>query len=176
MEYKKIQSIMGGFLLLMMTSSQAHDGTVNIDGAITDNTCTVSPGSVDFTVSLGNVSSKQFKHAGDASRFEPFAIHLENCGSGVKGVSTIFYGPQDSLNSNLLSVTSSGPNTAAGLGIGIYNENKSLIPLSSESDLTPLIPGQTLVSLNFLARYVANGVEVIAGQANASATFVLKYA
>jgi type 1 fimbria pilin len=75
-----------------------------------------------------------------------------------------------------LSVTSSGPNTAAGLGIGIYNENKSLIPLSSESDLTPLIPGQTLVSLNFLARYVANGVEVIAGQANASATFVLKYA
>lgn len=166
---------LSGAILLSNTGfAVGHDGVVNISGAITDNTCTVSPDSTDFTVKLGSVPSKQFYQAGDGTRYEPFTIHLEKCSGTVSGITVSFSGPKDNLNTDLLAIPS-GTGIASGIGVGIYNQDKSLIPVGSNSIQTTLTPNQSSVSIYFYARYIADGGVVTPGIANTSATFTLTY-
>lgn len=155
--------------------ASAHDGAVYVTGTITDNTCEVSPDSHNFTVNMGNVASKVFYRAGDGTRYEPFTIHLEKCGGAASGVTVHFEGPTDSHNPDLLALNG-GISYASGMGVGIYNQDKSPIPMGKESAQTKLTPYQASVALGFYARYIADGSTVTAGTANASATFVLTYA
>lgn len=164
-----------GLALMVMAQSQAHQGTVYVTGTITDNTCAVSPDSKNLTVPMGDVPSKAFALAGDGSRYEPFAINLEKCGGAASGVTVHFEGPSNSKNPGLLALTG-GAGYATGVGVGIYNQDKSLIPMGQESQKMPLTPNQATATLNFYARYIADGDRVAAGIANASATFVLTYA
>ena len=154
---------------------QAHEGTVYVTGVINDNTCVVSPDSIYFTLEMGNIASKQFYRAGDGTRYEPFTINLEDCGGEASGVTVSFHGRADSLNQDLLALNG-GDGYATGMGIGIYNADKSMIPLGKESEQTVLSPDQIAVKLNFYARYIADGAKVTTGTANASAVFMLTYA
>lgn len=168
----------GALLGVLAGSAQAasgHAGTVYVTGTITDNTCTVSPDSTNFTVEMGNVASKTFYNPGDGTRYEPFAINLEKCGGAASGVTVSFKGPSDSLNPDLLALNG-GAGYATGMGIGIYNPDKSLIPMGKESEQTKLTPNQPSAKLSFYARYIADGAKVTTGTANASATFMLTYA
>lgn len=171
------ETILSGALMLILQSTPtlAHDGTINITGNITDNTCTVSPDSQNFTVDMGNVASKQFYQAGDATNYQPFDIYLEKCGAAASGVTVSFTGPTDSLNPDLLQLNG-GTSAASGIGLGIYNQDKSLISIGKESEQTTLTPNEATVTLSFYARYVADGASVTAGAANTSATFKLTYA
>ncbi|MBV8044837.1 fimbrial protein [Pluralibacter sp.] len=164
-----------GLALIATPPLQAHQGTVYITGTITDNTCAVSPDSKNLTVPMGDVSSKQFAQAGDGSRYELFAINLEKCGGAASGVTVHFEGASNGKNPDLLALTG-GAGYATGIGVGIYNQDKSLIPMGKESENTPLAPNQATATLNFYARYIADGDSVAAGTANASTTFVLTYA
>lgn len=165
----------GLWLMLVAVGAQAHDGRVNITGTINDNTCTLSPDSQNFTVTLGTVSNRQFYQAGDGSAWQAFSINLENCGSTASGVTVSFSGTADALNPDLLALSSSA-DAAAGVGIGIYNADKTPIALEGLSELQAVLPGEASVHLHFYARYVADGGTVSAGEANASATFILTYA
>lgn len=161
--------------LILICSAQAHDGTVYVSGKINETTCVVSPDSKKFTVDLGSVASKQFNNVGDGSDYRPFVIKLENCAAAAQTVSVHFDGTPDSKNADLLAITSDTA-SAAGVGIAIYNQDKSIIPLGDESVKFPLTPDQASATLNFYARYIANGDAIVAGTANASATFILTYA
>ncbi|HAZ55359.1 MAG TPA: fimbrial protein [Franconibacter helveticus] len=161
--------------LILICSAQAHDGTVYVSGKINETTCAVSPDSKNFTVDLGSVASKQFNNVGDGSDYRPFVIKLENCAAAAQTVSVHFDGTPDSKNADLLAITSDTA-SAAGVGIAIYNQDKSIIPLGDESVKFPLTPDQASATLNFYARYIANGDAIVAGTANASATFILTYA
>ncbi|MEO3990135.1 fimbrial protein [Pseudocitrobacter cyperus] len=163
------------WLMLAVAGAQAHDGRVNITGTIDDNTCTLSPDSQNFTVEMGQVSNRQFYHAGDGGAYVLFTINLEDCGSTASGVSVSFSGAADSLNPILLALTG-GADSASGVGIALYNGDKTPVAPGDISNLQPLIPGQATARLNFYARYVADGATVTPGSANASATFVLNYA
>ncbi|WP_228011653.1 fimbrial protein [Enterobacter asburiae] len=156
-------------------NATAHDGTINVLGKIIENSCAVTADSKTLNVDLGSVTSKQFARAGDGSVFEPFAINLEKCPTAVKTITVHFEGTADSKNADLLALTT-GASSAAGVGVGIYNADRSLIPFGDESTKFTPAEGETTVTLNFYARYVANGGTVTAGTANASATFVLTYA
>ncbi len=162
-------------LLLNNTQAVAHDGTINITGDITDNTCIVSPDSKNFAVEMGNVASKQFHQTGDATRYEPFSIYLEKCGAAASGVTVTFTGPTNSLNPDLLALNG-GAGAATGMGLGIYNPDKTLLSIGKESEQTTLTPDEASVTLSFYARYVADGASVTSGNANTSATFLLTYA
>lgn len=161
--------------LLWIPVSEAHDGTVNITGTIADNTCTVSQDSKAMTVSMGDVSNKTFSRPGDGSAYQSFSISLEKCGGAASRVSVTFSGAADSENNDLLALTG-GAGYATGMGIGIYDAEKNLIPLNQPGEETTLTADQASVTLNFFARYVASGATVSAGTANASATFKLTYA
>ncbi|SUG49608.1 fimbrial subunit [Salmonella enterica subsp. arizonae] len=75
---------------------------------------------------------------------------------------------------DLLALTA-GESDASGIGIALYDLNKTLIPLGQKSDVTTLSPGQASAHLQFYARYLADGGVVATGDANASATFILAY-
>ncbi len=150
------------------------DGQLNFSGRITNNTCIVSPDSKEFSVDLGKVASKQFV-SGGGSEYKHFVIKLESCGSTVDYLTVHFNGTPDSKNSELLAITS-GAAAASGIGIGIYNQDMSLIPLGDESAKFKLTPNQASASLDFYARYIGNGNAIVPGAANSSATFILTYA
>lgn len=176
MKYLQTSIYLGSVILMVMANNVlAHDGVVNISGKITDNTCTVSPDSKNFTVTLGNVASKQFYQAGDGTRYEPFSINLEKCGGAASGVTVAFNGEKDNRNTELLAIQSV-IGVASGIGIGIYDKDKNLIPVGTNSPQTKLSPNQASVTISFYARYIADGGEVAAGIANSSATFTLTYA
>lgn len=161
-------------MLLAASAVQAHDGRVYVSGTITDNTCSLSPGSENINVSMGAVSQRQFYRVGDGSAWQSFAIDLQNCGSTASGVTVSFSGAADSRNMDLLALTA-GESDASGIGIALYDLNKTLIPLGQKSDVTTLSPGQAAAHLQFYARYLADGGVVATGDANASATFILAY-
>lgn len=156
-------------------NAAAHDGEINISGKIVDKTCTVSANSAQFLVSLGSVASKQFARSGDGTRYEPFSLHLEKCGATASHVSVTFTGTPDSHDSSLLALTQE-TGSATGMGIALYDSNKNQIPMMQPEAGKELEPHQATVTLNFYARYLANGDVVSAGEANASTTFVLNYA
>lgn len=158
----------------LLSFAHAHDGRVYVSGTITDNTCTLSPDSENIDVEMGSVSNRQFARAGDGANWQPFAINLENCGSTASGVTVSFSGTANSHDPHLLALTP-GDGNATGVAIGLYDNNKTAIPLGDDSASQPLSSGQASVHLQFYARYIADGEAVAAGTANASATFVLAY-
>lgn len=163
--------IVGGSLL---SCAHGHDGRVYVSGTITDNTCTLSPDSENIDVEMGAVSNRQFARAGDGANWQPFAINLQNCGATASGVTVSFSGTADSHYHDLLALTP-GDGSATGVAIGIYDKDKTAIALGDESASLAISSGQSSVHLQFYARYIADGEAVVAGNANASATFVLAY-
>ncbi|MCU6306352.1 fimbrial protein [Enterobacter quasiroggenkampii] len=155
--------------------AQAHDGQINITGTIQSNTCIVDTDSQNMTVDMGNVASRQFSQAGATSTPQPFMIKLVKCGDAASGVSVTFKGTVDSRDNQLLAIDS-GSAAATGMGIAILDLNRQVVPLNASSAKYPLTPGMQSVDLNFFAEYRANGDTVKAGDANATASFVLNYA
>ena len=62
------------------------------------------------------------------------------------------------------------------MGIAILDLNRQPVALNTQSVNYAITPGALTVSLDFYAEYKANGAAVNAGDANATATFVLDYA
>lgn len=162
-------------LALWTPAGAAHDGVINVTGKIVDKTCAVSADSKNMLVTLGSVANKQFARAGEGSPYQSFTINLEKCGAAASNVTVTFSGSSDSDDPRLLALAQD-TGSATGMGIAIYDGEKKLIPLNQPGASTPLSPGQPSVTLNFYARYLANGDAVASGSANASATFTLNYA
>lgn len=161
-------------LSLVASMAFAHDGRVYVSGAITNNTCTLSPDSQNMTVAMGEVSSRQFIYPGEAGPWQPFAIDLQNCGSTASGVTVSFSGAADAKQHDCLALTPDA-GEATGVAIALYDSEKNALPLGEASAPLPLTGGQSSAHLQFYARYIANGDAVTPGTANASATFVLNY-
>ena len=50
-----------GVSLLNIANAQAADGTITINGLVTDNTCTIDTGDKNLTINLPTVSSQTLK-------------------------------------------------------------------------------------------------------------------
>ena len=153
----------------------AHDGTINITGIITKKTCSISPDSQNLTVSMDSVPGTYFTEAGMGADYHPFTINVENCAGTEGSISVSFEGIPDENNPNLLTLIG-GEAYATGIGVGIYNQDKTMIPMGNKSQDTLIMPGQNEAALHFYARYIATGDTVTTGTANATSTFILNYA
>lgn len=160
---------------IVQADTEGHAGAFYITGTITENTCQVSPVSGDFTVPMGMVDARIFSQKGDASEYVPFTIKLENCAT-VSGVTVTFSGTPDTSDNSLFVLAADGGSSANGLGLGLYNADRTPLPPETASELIPLSTGQSSAVLSFLARYVADSSQVTAGQANSTVTFTLTYA
>lgn len=154
-----------------------NGGNIHFKGDLVNAACAVSTESADKIVRLGQYRTATFTKAGDTSAKVPFTIVLNDCDTSVSSTASVaFTGQTDATDPSLLAIASDGnTTTASGVGIEILdNASKVLTPNgSSFSTAQALVDGTN--TLNFAARYKATAASATAGQANADATFVMKY-
>ncbi|MFU9137967.1 fimbrial protein [Erwinia tasmaniensis] len=161
--------------LLTTLSGVAHaaDGTIQFKGEIIDTACTVSPQSANQIVTMGQVSDKAFRAAGDTASATAFYIDLANCPASAQSASVKFDGsPYEGDNTTLALTETDG--AATGVGIQIRNADNSPLPLFTRSQSITLTESKTN-RLNFSAVYIAKASTVTAGPADATATFSVVY-
>ncbi|WDH19989.1 fimbrial protein [Pseudomonas chlororaphis] len=144
----------------------AADGTVTINGAITDTTCDISVngGSKDATVVLPTVSVSSLAAAGDTAGSTPFNFKLTGC-SGTSlstAIARFENGAFVDTNTGRLKINSSVTDPATNVQVQLLN-----------SELNPIVAGETAENssqndvpvsiasgsgtLNYYARYYATG-------------------
>jgi major type 1 subunit fimbrin (pilin) len=154
-----------------------NGGTIHFKGDLVNAACAVSTESADKIVRLGQYRTATFTKVGDTSAKVPFTIVLNDCDTSVSSTASVaFTGQTDATDPTLLAIASDdNTTTASGVGIEIMDRtSKVLTPNgSSFSTAQALVDGAN--TLNFSARYKATATKATAGQANADATFVMKY-
>lgn len=154
-----------------------NGGTVHFKGELVNAACAVNTKSADQIVNLGQYRTAKFTKVGDTTSNIPFNIELNDCDPDVaKTASVAFTGQIDPTDKTLLAVTSgNNDNTAKGVGIEILDSQSSTLTPDGAtfSAAKALIEGTN--TLNFTARYKSTAATTAPGQANADATFVMKY-
>ncbi|KNC91723.1 type 1 fimbrial major subunit FimA [Trabulsiella odontotermitis] len=158
-------------------ATSVNGGTVHFKGELVNAACAVSTASSNQTVELGQYRTATFTKTGDTSAKIPFSIVLNDCDPTVAATAAVaFSGSIDGDDSTLLAV-SSGDNstTAAGVGIQILDNASSVLTPNGAmfSAAQNLVQGTN--TLHFSARYKSTADTTAPGQANADATFVMKY-
>lgn len=146
-------------------------GTIHFEGELVNAACSVNTDSADQVVTLGQYRTDIFNAVGNTSALIPFTIQLNDCDPVVA-----FSGQADAINDNLLAIASStNTTTATGVGIEILDNTSAILKPDGNSFSTNqnLIPGTNV--LHFSARYKGTGTSASAGQANADATFIMRY-
>lgn len=183
MKRKLMTSSVIASLMLVAGAAVAADpvsvsgGTVHFEGELVNAACAVSTQSSDQVVTLGQYRTASFAAVGDTTAQIPFSIVLNDCDPKVAATAAVaFSGQADATNSALLAV-SSGNNTTTAGGVGIEildNTSTALKPDGATfSTAQALVEGTN--TLRFSARYKATATSATPGQANADATFIMKY-
>ncbi|WNP33636.1 type 1 fimbrial major subunit FimA [Enterobacter kobei] len=185
MKSTNIASTLFAGLMLVAGAAHAEDptpvsvsgGTIHFEGDLVNAACAVSTKSAGQTVTLGQYRTASFSKVGDTSAQIPFTIVLNDCDPTVAATAAVaFSGQADTTNTSLLAVTSGDNGTTAG-GVGIeILDNKSAVLKpdgATFSTAQALVQGTNI--LRFSARYKATAATTTPGQANADATFVMKY-
>ncbi|MDQ8952751.1 fimbrial protein [Acinetobacter rudis] len=123
---KKI-ALIATVTLAAMSNLYAADGTITINGLVTDKTCDiVTPAGKDFTVSLPTVSKTTLGAAGNVAGRTPFQINLANCSEGK--VATYFEpGVNVDFNTGrLLNTEAAG---AKHVNVQLLGSNNLFIPV-----------------------------------------------
>ncbi|MDA8477587.1 type 1 fimbrial major subunit FimA [Citrobacter sp. Awk 4] len=183
MKRKLINSSVIAGLMLVASSAVAADpvsvsgGTVHFEGELVNAACAVSTQSADQVVTLGQYRTASFAAVGDTTAQIPFSIVLNDCDPSVAATAAVaFSGQSDLTNDALLAIVSSDNSTTAG-GVGIEILDSKSSPLKPDgatfSTAQALVEGTN--TLRFSARYKATATSATPGQANADATFIMKY-
>ncbi len=118
--------------LLNIANAQAADGTITINGLVTDNTCTIDTGDKNLTINLPTVSSQTLKNAGDVAGRTPFQINLTNCTAAGKVATYFEPGATVDFNTGrLLNQATSG--AATNVNIQLLGSNNAVIPVLATS-------------------------------------------
>jgi len=159
------------------TPVSVNGGTVHFTGELVNAACAVNTESSNQTGNLGQYRTAKFTKVGDTTSNVPFTIELNDCDPTVATTAAVaFTGQVDATDKTLLAVSSGSNDTAAkGVGIEILDsQSTTLTPDGASFSATQaLIKGTN--TLNFAARYKATAATTEPGQANADATFVVKY-
>ena len=150
-------------LTVLATSSVfAADGTITINGLVTDKTCTVNAGTTkDFTVTLPTVSQSVLAAKGNTAGRTPFTINLTGCTASSK-VATYFEpgATVDFTTGHLNNATGTG--TATNVQVQLLGSNNAVIPVlaagaggvQTNSQLVD-VSGAGSADLNYYAQYYA---------------------
>lgn len=176
----KLNKIMMVAVIALGVSSVAHaavkdqgHGKVTFTGSIIDAPCSISPETIDQTISLGQISKVALKDGGQSTP-RNFSIDLENCEVGEKDknkVSVTFTGMESVAGNGLLGITG----TAKGASVAITDGSGKVIELGQATKAQQLQNGNN--SLNFAAYMQGDGASaaVTEGEFQAVADFTLAY-
>ena len=183
MKRKLMTSSVIASLMLVAGAAVAADpvsvsgGTVHFEGELVNAACAVSTQSSDQVVTLGQYRTASFTAVGDTTAQIPFSIVLNDCDPKVAATAAVaFSGQSDITNNNLLAVTSAdNSTTASGVGIEILDNTSTALKPDGATFSTAQALVEGTNTLRFSARYKATATSATPGQANADATFIMKY-
>lgn len=183
MKRKLMTSSVIASLMLVAGAAVAADpvsvsgGTVHFEGELVNAACAVSTQSSDQVVALGQYRTASFTAVGDTTAQIPFSIVLNDCDPKVAATAAVaFSGQSDITNNNLLAVTSAdNGTTASGVGIEILDNTSTALKPDGATFSTAQALVEGTNTLRFSARYKATATSATPGQANADATFIMKY-
>lgn len=163
-------------LFVFSPASRADLGMINIHlkATIIAKGCSVSSGSQEQTVNLGETAIKQLKNNGGKGSPVPFTIILDECDGKENKVKITFSGKKDSIDPTILAITGTN-NVAQNVGVAILDKDRNKIVLNAAyTDYKTIVDVKTLV-MNFYGQYWITGPNVTTGEANADATFTVDY-
>lgn len=162
-------------LALGSVAAHAADGTVTINGMVTDQTCEVSANSKDITVTLPTVGVGSLATAGTTAGRTPFTINLENCKAG--DVSAFFEtgGNVDAASGRLNNIGG-----ASNVQVQLLSDSSVVIPVLANATQAPVTTKATVANdggsaaLNYYAEYYATGAAT-AGDVATSVQYTINY-
>lgn len=141
----------------------AADGTITINGKITDTTCTISVngGTTNATVTLPTVSASSLPSSGSTAGATPFSISLNTCSGSAMGTAKTYFelGAFVDGNSGRLNIDSVAPGAASNVQVELLNANRAPIVVGAS-----MAAGQNDIpvditagngTLNYFAQYHA---------------------
>ncbi len=164
--------------LLAVSSVHANTGKVTFTGSIIDSACSIAPGSLDQTVSLGAISNVVLAQNGNTGSSTPqrFTIELQDCVIATPGtldkVSTRFTGATSSYDSESLALTGG---LAGGASIQIFTNDGEKVKVNTATAGQQVGNGNN--SLIFTANVKGGGstATIRPGTFQVPANFVLSY-
>ncbi|MEI7035470.1 fimbrial protein [Fulvimonas yonginensis] len=161
-------------------SNSSPDGTITITGTIVGQTCKVdgkSFGTPDaITVALPTVLTSNLSSAGATAGQKQFSINITGCDSALSMVRTYFSGSNiDSTTGNL-----SNTGTAGNVQVQLLNSDNTAIDLkgadaAAQKSQVANLDSSGNATLQYSARYIANGGAASAGNVNTSVQFTMVY-
>lgn len=167
---------------LVVTSAFAVDGTITINGRITDTTCSISVdgGSANATVTLPTVSTSSLTAAGETAGTTPFSISLNGCTGVSLNTAQTYFEPGAFTDSNTgrLNIDDNVPDAAQNVQIQLLNANRQSIAVGAsiangQNDIPVDISGSS-GTLNYFAQYYATGPS-IAGSVTTQVDYTMIY-
>ena len=162
-------------LALGSVAAHATDGTVTINGKVTDQTCKVSANSKDITVTLPTVGVGSLATAGTTAGRTPFTINLENCKAGQ--VSAFF---ETGGNVDAASGRLNNTGNASNVQVQLLSDSSVVIPVLANAAQAPVTTKATVAkdadsaALNYYAQYYATGAAT-AGNVATSVQYTINY-
>ncbi|KVV39392.1 hypothetical protein WT27_14465 [Burkholderia territorii] len=167
--------------------SHAADGTIDFNGEVVSNTCTINgnnTGKSDFIVTLKSVPTSALKKDGDIAERTPWTIALTNC-TPASGNVTVYFepGPQVDFNTGRLKndtgTATNGKTYASNVEVGLLNSGFQPIHLGNDPstqgvDVVPIGADGT-ATLKFYAQYVATGGAATPGPVHAQVMYTLNF-
>lgn len=165
--------------LTAISTAYAADGTITINGEVTDKTCDiVTPAGKDFTVTLPTVSKQTLANTGDTAGRTPFQIKLDNCSEGK--VATYFE-PGATIDFATGRLNNQAVNGAGNVKVQLLGSNNQFIPVlaagangaQQNSQWVDVVDGGS-ADLNYYAEYYATGAST-AGKVTTSVQYTVIY-
>jgi len=162
-----------------IAQAQAADGTITINGLVTDKTCDIiTPAGKDFTVALPTVSKQTLAKSGDVAGRTPFQINLANCSEGK--VATYFE-PGATVDFNTGRLLNQAASGAKNVDVQLLGSNNQVIPVlaagsngaQANSQWVDVAEGGAAV-LHYYAEYYATGAST-AGEVTTSVQYTIIY-
>jgi major type 1 subunit fimbrin (pilin) len=177
----------------LCANAHAASGTITFNGSVISETCAPTMSAVgaiqgkqDFTVTLPSVSAADLKTNGAAAGAVGFSVSVSDCSSATGKVTTFFEGGPavDMQSGRLNNMTPAQSGGARNVQIELLNaSDNSAIRAGADKNsqnaqwvsLTPTTPGAAKpvgkATMNYIARYRANGGEVTSGLVTSKVTY-----
>lgn len=162
-------------LALGSVAAHAADGTVTINGKVTDQTCEVSANSKDITVTLPTVGVGSLATAGTTAGRTPFTINLEKCKAGQVSA---FFEPGGNVDAASGRLNNTGG--ASNVQVQLLSDSSVVIPVLANAAQAAVTTKATVANdgeaaaLNYYAEYYATGAAT-AGKVATSVQYTINY-
>lgn len=163
------------------TNALASDGTITINGKITDTTCTVTVDNTtaSATVTLPTISTTALPGADTTAGITPFNISLKDCSGSAAKASTFFEaGAFTDAATGRLNIDTTAAGSASNVQVQLLNADRNAIvagasQAAGQNDIAVDISSGS-ATLNYFAQYYATGT-VGAGTVTTQVDYTITY-